>query len=406
LCLKRPFERHAAKFGGLEIFRYIGPGFLVTVGFIDPGNWASNLAAGSGYGYFLLWVVTLSTLMLILLQHTAAHLGIATGLCLAEATAKYLSRGMGGMFLFSAVVASISTALAEILGSAIGLNMLSGLQLDVGAALSAFLATYMLLSRNYRVLEKWIIAFVSLIGLSFPFELSLVKVGWSETLKGSFVPSVSLGSMSIVMSVLGSVVMAHNIFLHSDVIQSRRWNLEGNAVVKKQLKFEFTDTLFAMFVGWAINSAMIIVAGSVFYSHGVVVTELPRAELTLRPLLGGIAWVIFALALIFAGFSSSVTAAMAGGSIFAGIFQEPFDPSDNRSRTGVVIAVLRGDRHLFRGGAFQGDDMEPDSAEHPAAFHDFCSYLPYIVKKGYGKVHQSRLSQSGSLDCCSHCLDS
>jgi len=340
VILKKLFEKHAPKLGGLDILKYIGPGFLVTVGFIDPGNWASNVAAGSGYGYSLLWMVTLSTLMLIILQHTAAHLGIATGLCLSEASAKYLGKWISRLFLLTAVLASVSTALAEILGAAIGLNMLVGLPITVGAILSALLAAYMLLSRSYRRLEKWIIAFVSLIGLSFLFELTLVKVGWNEALMSWVIPSVPSGSLPIVMSVLGAVVMPHNIFLHSEIIQSRQWNLEGDEVIRKQLKYEFTDTLFAMTVGWAINSAMIIVAASVFHANGITVGELPQAQTTLKPLLGDAAASVFALALILAGFSSSITAAMAGGSIFAGAFQEPFDPADSHSRMGVVVTLL------------------------------------------------------------------
>ncbi|MCL4476382.1 MAG: Nramp family divalent metal transporter [Nitrospirae bacterium] len=340
VILKKLFEKHAPKLGGLDILKYIGPGFLVTVGFIDPGNWASNVAAGSGYGYSLLWMVTLSTLMLIILQHTAAHLGIATGLCLSEASAKYLGKWISRLFLLTAVLASVSTALAEILGAAIGLNMLVGLPITVGAILSALLAAYMLLSRSYRRLEKWIIAFVSLIGLSFLFELTLVKVGWNEALMSWVIPSIPTGSLPIVMSVLGAVVMPHNIFLHSEIIQSRQWNLEGDEVIRKQLKYEFTDTLFAMTVGWAINSAMIIVAASVFHANGITVGELPQAQTTLKPLLGDAAASVFALALILAGFSSSITAAMAGGSIFAGAFQEPFDPADSHSRMGVVVTLL------------------------------------------------------------------
>jgi manganese transport protein len=340
VILKKLFEKHAPKFGALEILKYIGPGFLVTVGFIDPGNWACNVAAGSAYGYSLLWMVTLSTLMLIILQHTAAHLGIATGLCLSEASAKYLGKWIGRLFLLTAVIASVSTALAEVLGAAIGLNMLLGLPITVGAILSALLAAYMLLSRSYRRLEKWIIAFVSLIGLSFLFELTLVKVGWNEALTSWVIPTVPSGSLAIVMSVLGAVVMPHNIFLHSEIIQSRQWNLEGDAVIRKQLKYEFTDTLFAMTVGWAINSAMIIVAASVFYTNGITVGELPQAQITLKPLLGDSAAFVFAMALILAGFSSSITAAMAGGSIFAGAFQEPFDPADSHSRVGVMITLL------------------------------------------------------------------
>lgn len=277
MVLKKLFEKHAAKFGGLEILRYIGPGLLVTVGFIDPGNWASNVAAGSGCGYSLLWMVTLSTLMLIVLQHTAAHLGIATGLCLSEASAKYLGLWTGRLFLLSAVLASISTAVAELLGSAIGLNMLTGLPVTAGAVFSAFLAGFVTLSHGYRVLERWIIGFVSLIGLSFIFELNLVQVGWSETAQCWVIPSIPSGSLPVVMSVLGAVVMPHNIFLHSEVIQSRQWNLEGDAVIRRQLKYEFTDTLLAMSAGWAINSAMIIVAAAAFFQNGITVEQLPQA---------------------------------------------------------------------------------------------------------------------------------
>lgn len=334
------FEKHAAKFGGLEILKYLGPGFLVTVGFIDPGNWASNMAAGSGYGYSLLWMVTLSTLMLIVLQHTAAHLGIATGLCLSEASARHLGKRTCRLFLLTAVVASVATALAEIIGAAIGLNMLLGLPVSAGAVLAACLAAHMLISRSYRRLEKWIIAFVSLIGLSFLLELFLVRVGWSAALSGWVVPSVPVGSLPVVMSVLGAVVMPHNIFLHSEIIQSRQWNLEGDEVIRKQLKYEFTDTLFAMAVGWAINSAMIIMAASVFFTNGITVGELPQAQATLKPFLGNAAATVFAVALILAGFSSSITAAMAGGSIVAGAFEEPFDPADVHSRAGVLITLL------------------------------------------------------------------
>jgi len=339
MVFKNFFPKHVPRSGAFEILKYVGPGFLVAVGFIDPGNWASNVAAGSQYGYCLLWMVTLSTIMLIILQHNAAHLGIVTGLCLSESSTKYFKNWISKPFLFSAVAASISTALAEILGAAIGLNMLFGLPLNIGAILSASLAAFMVFSEGYRKLEKWILGFVSLIGLSFLFEIVLSTIEWKTAAMSWVMPSIPQGSMPIVMSVLGAVVMPHNLFLHSEIIQSRQWNLQEETVIKKQLKYEFTDTLVAMLVGWAINSAMIIVAAAVFYKHGIAITELPQAEATLRPLLGSAAALVFALALLFAGFSSSITATMAGGSIFAGIFQEPFDIKDIHSRTGAFITL-------------------------------------------------------------------
>lgn len=331
--------KHKPIFGAREILKYIGPGFLVTVGFIDPGNWAANIAAGSLYGYSLLWVITLSTLMLIQLQHNAAHLGIATGLCLAEATTSFMRKGASRSVLFSAMLASVATALAEILGAAIGLQMLFGLPLLIGSLISALFAVFMLLSNSYHNLERWIIGFVSLIGLAYLFELSLLRVEWGDALRSSVAPSFPPGSVPIIMSVLGAVVMPHNIFLHSEIIQSRQWHLETDDIIKKQLRYEFLDTLSAMGAGWAINSAMIVIAAAVFYAGGIVVTDLAQAQATLKPLLGNAAATVFALALIFAGLASSITAAVAGGSIFAGIFLEPYDPADSHSRTGIFITM-------------------------------------------------------------------
>jgi len=159
------------KYGGLDIFKFIGPGLLVTVGFIDPGNWASNLAAGADFGYTLLWMVTLSTIMLIILQHNVAHLGIATGLCLSEAATIYLKPAYSKVILSSAMLASVSTSLAEILGGAIALNMLFGIPLRAGSIMVTLFVIIMLYTNSYRMIEKWIIAFVSVIGLSFLYEL-------------------------------------------------------------------------------------------------------------------------------------------------------------------------------------------------------------------------------------------
>jgi len=320
-----------------EILRYIGPGILVTVGFIDPGNWAANMAAGADYGYKLLWMVTLSTIMLIVLQHNVAHLGIVTGRCLSEAATEYLPPIVSKTVLFSAIAASVATGLAEILGSAIALNMLFHIPLKVGATLAAVGCGWMLWANSYKRLEKWIIGFVSMIGLAFLFELSLVEIDWTAAAIGWVTPVVPEGSILIIMSVLGAVVMPHNLFLHSEIIQSRQWNLEDEAIMHKQLKFEFADTLFSMCIGWAINSAMILIAAAVFFSNHVQVEELQQAEVMLRPLLGNAAAAVFAIALLFSGVASTVTAGMAGGSIFAGLFKEPYDIKDRHSWLGVAI---------------------------------------------------------------------
>lgn len=331
--------RQASRLASLELFRYIGPGFFVTVGFIDPGNWVTNVAAGSQFGYKLLWVVTLSTIILVVVQHNAAHLGIVTGLCLSEAASKFFRPWLRILMLGSAMAACVSTALAELLGAAIGLNMLTRLPLVIGAIISAAFSAWMLFSKNYQRLEKWIMGFVSLIGLAFVFELWLANVSWGQTVKGWVMPAFPAGALPVIMGVLGAVVMPHNIFLHSEVIQSRQWNAHGEDVIRKQLKYEFMDTLVGMGTGWAINSAMIVMAAAVFWKNGIVVSDLPQVTLTLEPIFGRISATIFALGLLFAGLSSSVTAAMAGGSVFAGIYQEPFDMADPHSRNGLIITL-------------------------------------------------------------------
>lgn len=333
-------DDHKPSFGATDILKYIGPGLLVTVGFIDPGNWAANIAAGSGFGYTLLWIVTLSTVMLIVLQHNVAHLGIATGLCLSEAATIYLPKRISKAILSFAVLASVSTSFAEILGASIALNMLFRLPLIAGAVLITIFVLIMLLTNSYQKIEKWIIGFVSIIGLSFLYELFLVDVNWVEAGISWVKPSVPGGSMLLIMSVLGAVVMPHNLFLHSEVIQSRQWNLENETVIKKQLKYEFADTLFSMLVGWGINSAMIILAATTFFKHNMKVDELQQAESLLTPLLGNNASVIFAFALLMAGIASSITSGMAGGSIVSGMYGEPYDVKDNHSKIGVLVSLL------------------------------------------------------------------
>jgi manganese transport protein len=328
------------RYGALEIFKYIGPGLLVTVGFIDPGNWASNIAAGSEFGYALLWMVTLSTIMLIILQHNVAHLGIATGLCLSEAATLYTPKIVSKGILASAMLASVSTSLAEIMGGAIALNMLFKVPIPIGSLMVLIFVLVMLFSKSYRLVEKIIIGFVSIIGLSFLYELHLVDIDWKVAAVSWVVPSIPSGSILIIMSVLGAVVMPHNLFLHSEIIQSRQWNLQDEKVIKKQLDYEFSDTLLSMGIGWVINSAMILLAAATFFIKDIKVNELQQAQSMLAPLLGNHASIVFAIALLFAGLASTVTSAMAGGTIFAGAFGEPYDIKDNHSRVGVGISLI------------------------------------------------------------------
>lgn len=334
-----PIHRHPAV---SNVLKFMGPGLLVTVGFIDPGNWAANLAAGAGYGYELLWMVTLSTLMLILLQHNSAHLGIVTGDCLAEAATRHLPRPVSRTVLASAVMSACATVFAELLGAGIALSMLTGVPIPVGSTITALFCGWLLLSRSYRKLEQVIIGFVSSIGFAFVIELLLVDTSWGKAAVGWVVPSIPPGSMLIVMSVLGAVVMPHNLFLHSEIIQSRQWHREGEGVIVERLKYEFLDTLFSMIVGWGINSAMILVAAATFFAHGTQVNDLAQAYVMLQPLLGKSAAVIFALALLCAGIASSITAGMSGATIVAGMSGEPYASDDPHTRRGILLTLAGG----------------------------------------------------------------
>ncbi|MFT6926146.1 MAG: manganese transport protein [Psychromonas sp.] len=335
-----PNTEHKKKYGFSEILKYMGPGLLVTVGFIDPGNWASNIAAGSMFGYALLWMVTLSTLMLILLQHNVAQLGIVTGDCLAESAMKNLNIHLARFVLFTSILAVISTALAEILGGAIALQLLFNIPIMIGSVVILAIVIVLLFTNTYTKLEKLIIGFVSIIGFSFLYEMTIIDIDWPTALTSWVTVSIPNGSMVIVMAVLGAVVMPHNLFLHSEIIQSRQWNKKDEEIIKKQLKFEFTDTFVSMIIGWAINSAMIILAAATFFDKKIVVTELEQAQHLLTPLLGSQAAIIFGIALLFAGISSTITAGMAGGSVYAGLFKEPYNIKDIHTKVGVAGILI------------------------------------------------------------------
>jgi len=333
-------HEHKRKYGISEVIKYFGPGMLVTVGFIDPGNWASNIAAGSTFGYSLLWMVTLSTIMLIILQHNVAHLGIVTGDCLAESAMKNLNPHLARGILATSLLAVVSTALAEILGGAIALQLLFNIPIVIGSIITLVVVIILLFTNTYTKLEKIIVGFVSIIGFSFLYEMSIVDVEWPTALTSWVTVSIPDGSMVIIMAVLGAVVMPHNLFLHSEIIQSRQWNKEDERVIKKQLKYEFLDTFFSMVIGWAINSAMIILAAATFFKNDIVVTELDQAEQLLIPMLGSKAALVFGIALLFSGISSTVTAGMAGGSVFAGLFKEPYNIKDIHTKIGVAVILI------------------------------------------------------------------
>lgn len=323
-----------------RVLTYFGPGFFVTIGFIDPGNWATNIAAGSEFNYDLLWVVTLSTAILILWQHMAAHLGIVTRKCLAEAVHTYMRPQASAIYGSTAIAATAATALAEILGAALGLNLLLGVPVKLGAVLAAVFIAVVIWFQEYGVLEKLIVGFVGLIGFAYLIELYLVHPDWRAAAIHSVLPSLNSRSILIAMGVLGAVIMPHNMYLHSEVIQSKQQGEQSEADTRRLLRYEFLDTLVAMLVGMAINAAMVIVAASVFHRHGVHVTQLAQASDTLRPLVGRFASVVFGIALLLAGISSSMTAGIAGGTTFSGYIGKPTELGGRWFRIGMVLTLI------------------------------------------------------------------
>ena len=214
--------------------------------------------------------------------------------------------------------------------------MLFGLPVRAGCVIVAAVSMAMLMTSSYKRAERWIIALVGVVGLSFLAELALVKVDWPQAAASWITPSMPTGSAAIIVSVLGAVVMPHNLFLHSEVIQSMHFEGQGEQVIEERLRYELFDTLFSMGVGWAINSAMVILAATTFFAHSIVVDDLAVAAATLSPILGPASSTIFAVALLFAGLSSSVTAGMAAGTITAGMFDEEYDIHDRHSSIGVA----------------------------------------------------------------------
>ncbi|TAK34967.1 MAG: hypothetical protein EPO21_07880 [Chloroflexota bacterium] len=335
--------RHASRLLGnlrtSQVLRYLGPGFLVTVGFIDPGNWATNIAGGAQFGYRLLWVIALSTLMLILLQGMSARLGIVTGRSLAANVRQHFPRPVAAVFGVTIVLACVATDLAEYLGAALGFYLLFGIPPIVGAPITVGIVLFSILGQGHERLERMIIGFLAVIAICYLVELFLVDVSWKAALPSVVVPSISSDSIVIAMGMLGAVVMPHNIYLHSNVIQSREWGKTPEER-GRLLRFETLDTVLSMGMGWLVNSAMIIVAAAVFFSHGVAVSSIEKASTTLQPLAGDLARLLFAVALLFAGVGSSITSSLAEANVITGYTGRPEDPHSRYYQLALIVTSV------------------------------------------------------------------
>ena len=310
---------------GLSKFlRVFGPGYLVAVGYMDPGNWATDLAAGSHYGYKLLWVVGVSSLMAMVLQSLCCRLGIASGMDLAEACAKALPSPLRIPLWLLAELAIVACDLAELVGSAIALQLLFGLPLPWGVALTALDTLLLLLLQRWgiRRLEAVVIAMVALIGGCFAVELLLLQPSWPAIGRG-FIPQASTlingGELFLAAGILGATVMPHNLYLHSSLVKSRQWESQQDGR-KEALKFSTLDALLALSLAFFVNAAILVLAGGSFYGRpGPPVTDLSQAYHLLTPILGtSIASVLFGVALLASGQSSTLTATMAGQVVMEG----------------------------------------------------------------------------------------
>jgi len=339
-------ESHEVRFKRNQMWTYFGPAFVASVAYIDPGNFATNILGGSMYGYRLLWVLLWSNAMAILIQYLSAKLGIVTGLTLPQNCRAHFSRRMTLFLWVAAEVAAIATDLAEFLGAALGLYLLFGSvllergfsrteTLFVAALVSAVLvfAILALDLAGYQWMERGIMAFVGVIGICYGFEVFLVHPDWKLAAFHTLIPTLDPrdmhGSLYAAVGMLGATVMPHVVYLHSALVQPRRQELirqplvEGASRRRKYLRFELIDVFVAMNGAWLINSAMIVMA-AVAFVHARHAPDVEEAYRTLGPLLGRVAAVVFAVALLCSGLSSSTVGVMAGQVIIEGFLDIKF----------------------------------------------------------------------------------
>lgn len=325
-----------------KILAFFGPAYLISVGYMDPGNWATDLAGGSQFGYSLLWVLLMSNIMALLLQSLSARLGIVTQRDLAQASRETYSKFINYILYFLAEIAIASCDLAEVLGMAIGLNLLFGIPLLQGVLITV-LDTFLLLfliNKGIRKMEAFILALVAIIGFSFIFEMIFAQPEIGNVLKG-LIPSVPTEeALYIAIGIIGATVMPHNLYLHSSLVQTRKFDRSA-AGIKQALKYNFIDSILALNLAFFVNAAILILAAATFYKNGLFeVAEIQDAHRLLEPMLGT-QWapILFAIALIAAGQSSTITGTLAGQIIMEGYLNLRIQPWVRRIITRLIAIV-------------------------------------------------------------------
>jgi manganese transport protein len=333
-----------------KLLAFAGPGFLVAVGYMDPGNWATDLAGGSKYNYTLLSVIMLSNLMAILLQSLAIKLGVVTGRDLAQACRDHFSRPSALAFWVGAEIAIAACDLAEVIGTAIALNLLFHIPLLLGVCLTALdvLLILFLQQRGFRFLEALVISLIAVIGICFGLEIIFSRPSMVGLAQGFFIPSLQIirdpGMLYIAIGILGATVMPHNLYLHSAIVQTR--NFERTPTGKREaIRFGTIDSTVALMIALFVNAAILIVAAATFYRRGYnEVAEIQDAFKLLSPLLGvTAASTVFALALLASGQNSTLTGTLAGQVVMEGFLNIRIRPWLRRLITrglAIVPAII------------------------------------------------------------------
>ncbi|WP_419787082.1 Nramp family divalent metal transporter [Pseudodesulfovibrio sp.] len=339
-----------------RIFAFAGPAYLVSVGYMDPGNWATDLEGGSRFGYALIWVILMSNAMAVLLQTLSARLGIVTGKDLAQACRAEYSKAANFVLWIFCEIAIAACDLAEVLGTILGLNLLFGLPLLWGALVTLF-DTFLLLAiqkLGIRKMEAFILSLITVIAGGFIVNLFLAKPDWGAAVAG-LTPTVPEGSVYIILGIIGATVMPHNLYLHSSLVQTRKVSRLVDSKAQA-CRFNLLDSVMALNAAFFVNAAILILAAAVFYRNGMVVTEIQQADQMLEQLLGSqIAPIAFGLALLAAGQSSTLTGTLAGQIVMEGFVKIRLRPVLRRLITrsialipAVVVIAVSGDKGTYQ----------------------------------------------------------
>ena len=325
-----------------KILAFFGPAYLISVGYMDPGNWATDIAGGSQFGYALLWVLLMSNIMALLLQSLSARLGIVTQRDLAQASRETYSPFINYILYFLAEIAIAACDLAEVLGMAIGINLLFDIPLIEGVLITV-LDTFLLLfliNKGIRKMEAFIIVLVAIIGFSFIFEMIFAQPELDKVLFGLIPSMPSEAALYIAIGIIGATVMPHNLYLHSSLVQTRKFE-RTTAGIKQAIKYNFIDSTIALNLAFLVNAAILILAAATFYKNGMFeVAEIQDAHRFLEPLLGSkLAPVLFAIALIAAGQSSTITGTLAGQIVMEGYLNLRIQPWVRRIITRLIAII-------------------------------------------------------------------